>query len=80
MCTGVFYDGDTARLDYLVNVEGVDQFTACQMLWAPHLVPQSDPPSPVEPLATQLEWARRRAREIVAVGLADVITWLGGVA
>lgn len=73
--------GDDARLDFLVNVEGVDQVEAARRLWAPHLSVTSTPvaePSPWAPLDVQLAWARARAGEIVRAGLADVLAWLRG--
>lgn len=75
--------GDDARLDHLINVEGINQLTACKMLWAPELL--ADPSRVVEPPASapldvQLAWARARAGEIVRTGLADVLAWLRGAA
>ena len=68
--------GDDARLDYLINDQGLNQFTASQILWAPHLVDTSVD----EPVHRRLviEQARAEGRRIVREGLADVLTWLRG--
>lgn len=68
--------GDDATLDRLVNVEGIDQLTASQMLWAPELHEPAVPPFDA-PRAEHLRWARWRAHEIVRQRMAAVIRWLG---
>jgi hypothetical protein len=82
MIAAEFYDGDTVRLDEMVNVEGVDQVTACQMLWG-HLpvrqpVPLIEPPAPPADAtpAQHSAWVRSWVRHLVARRLADVLAWL----
>lgn len=74
MATTRLLSGDDARLDRLINDEGLNQLTASQILWAPHLVDTTVD----EPVHRRLviEQARAEGRRIVRDGLADVLDWL----
>ena len=70
------------RLDYLVNVEGIDQATACGMLWGKAardpFAASGAPPAPAYPTtpAEDRSWATAWIAHATRVLFADVLTWL----
>lgn len=70
--------GDDARLDYLVNVEGIDQATAASMLWGRLSTRVPEPPTYPATREQNRAWIRAVVKRLSWTVLGDVHVWLAG--